>query len=255
MKIGLEYIKYRWKAKKRHGIHSPFVYDLTDNCLKKSIDKKNQSQLNAVFEQLRNNQSEIIIQDFGVGSKKLSNVRKVSSIFNTSSSHGKYGSLLFKLSNHYKPNRILELGTSLGVGTAYLKLGHPASKITTLEACPGTWEVANSTFKKLELNEISSILTTFDEYLKKARNESFDLVFVDGHHDGKALLDYMDHLRRITHDQTIFVLDDIRWSSSMLDAWQNIIADKQYHVTLDFFRFGIVIRRPQQTKEHFLLKL
>jgi hypothetical protein len=28
-----EYIKYRWKAKSRHGIHSPFVYQLIDKCL------------------------------------------------------------------------------------------------------------------------------------------------------------------------------------------------------------------------------
>jgi hypothetical protein len=30
----IEIIKYTWKAKGRHGIHSPFVYDLLDNCFK-----------------------------------------------------------------------------------------------------------------------------------------------------------------------------------------------------------------------------
>lgn len=29
----VEYLKYRWKAKSRHGIHSPFVYHLIDECL------------------------------------------------------------------------------------------------------------------------------------------------------------------------------------------------------------------------------
>jgi len=32
-----EYLKYRWKAKTRHGIHSPFVYDFIENVL---LDKK-----------------------------------------------------------------------------------------------------------------------------------------------------------------------------------------------------------------------
>lgn len=29
----IQYLKYRLKAKNRHGIHSPFVYALTDQCL------------------------------------------------------------------------------------------------------------------------------------------------------------------------------------------------------------------------------
>ena len=29
----IEYIKYRLKARNRHGIHSPFVYELIDKCL------------------------------------------------------------------------------------------------------------------------------------------------------------------------------------------------------------------------------
>ncbi|OSZ82734.1 hypothetical protein CAP35_05585 [Chitinophagaceae bacterium IBVUCB1] len=29
----IQYLQYRWKAKTRHGIHSPFVYAFIDNCL------------------------------------------------------------------------------------------------------------------------------------------------------------------------------------------------------------------------------
>jgi hypothetical protein len=36
----IEIIKYTWKAKGRHGIHSPFVYDLMDQCFRKPISGK-----------------------------------------------------------------------------------------------------------------------------------------------------------------------------------------------------------------------
>ena len=36
----IEIIKYTWKAKGRHGIHSPFVYDLLDNCFKIPVSKE-----------------------------------------------------------------------------------------------------------------------------------------------------------------------------------------------------------------------
>lgn len=36
----IEIIKYTWKAKGRHGIHSPFVYDLLDNCFKIPVSRE-----------------------------------------------------------------------------------------------------------------------------------------------------------------------------------------------------------------------
>jgi hypothetical protein len=35
----IEIIKYTWKAKGRHGIHSPFVYDLMDKCFKIPVSR------------------------------------------------------------------------------------------------------------------------------------------------------------------------------------------------------------------------
>ncbi|OFZ53450.1 MAG: hypothetical protein A3D92_06210, partial [Bacteroidetes bacterium RIFCSPHIGHO2_02_FULL_44_7] len=195
MKIGLEYIKYRWKARKRHGIHSPYVYTLSDQGLAIPLNSKEQRTLNGIFQMLKTDHSEIEIHDFGVGSKKLGKTRKISKIFRTSSSKGKYGKLLFQLCRHFEPHHILEFGTSLGVGTSYMKLGNPEALLTTVEACPNTRRVALRTFSLLGLEGIESVEMTFDNFLVGAQKTSFDLVYIDGHHDGKALLHYLEKLR------------------------------------------------------------
>ena len=98
-------------------------------------------------------------------------------------------------------------------------------------------------------------MSTFDYFLENYTGDQFDLVFVDGHHDGEALKKYMSQLEKFTHNDTIFILDDIRWSDSMLDAWKWFVQHPDYHVTMDLFRMGIVLKRPQQVKEHFTIKL
>ena len=81
------------------------------------------------------------------------------------------------------------------------------------------------------------------------------MVYIDGHHDGIALLNYLHSVEPFTHDETIFLLDDIRWSQSMLDAWNQLKEDEKYHVSIDFFRMGMLVKRPCQRKENFTLKL
>lgn len=44
-----EYIKYRLKAKTRHGIHSPFVYAFIDNCLGSKSSLSLEERINAYF--------------------------------------------------------------------------------------------------------------------------------------------------------------------------------------------------------------
>lgn len=251
----LEYIKYRWNAKGRHGTHSPFVYDLVDKCFQLEVDSEFIRERNLLFQKLKKNRETITIEDFGAGSKYLSNQRRIQQIFNTSSSKGKYGDLLFRLSKHYKPHNVLEFGTSLGIGTINLFKGNPTAKIVTVEACRATRKEAIKNFESVSYAQIESICSTFQDFLQNYKGERFDIVFIDGHHNGEALINYLKQLQPITHNDTIFILDDIRWSNSMFTAWQSIISSQDYHVTIDLFRMGIILKRPQQEKEHFIVKL
>ena len=250
----IEYIIYRLKAKNRHGIHSPFVYDFINKCLTTKIDKKFLYTRKKLFKKIKNNSTSIKTNDFGAGSKKLKSFRKISSIFNTSSSKGKFSILLFKISNFYKPNTILELGTSLGIGSFHLSNGNQTSKLTTIEACSNTAEIAIQNFEFTNTQNIKTIISTFENFFENEPQEIYDLIFIDGHHNGNALMAYLEKLKKYSHNDTIFILDDIRWSSSMKNAWQEIVKDEYFNLTIDLFRMGIIIPRKQQQKEHFVIK-
>lgn len=255
MFLPLEYIKYRWNAKGRHGIHSPFVYDFVDTCLQIQMESSDAHQLNKLFKILKTSTQSIDIQDFGAGSKKLGTKRAISAIFKMSSSKGKYGELLYRLGKHYEPKEILEFGTSLGVGTTYFALGSKTSNtnITTVEACANTRSVALENLS--DFTSIESKLGTFVEYIAELPKEKqFDVIFIDGHHDGEALLHYLDQLQKHSHDETIFILDDIRWSNSMKSAWDTIENDPRFHLTMDLFRVGVILKRTHQEKEKFLIR-
>lgn len=253
MKIGIEYIKYRRKARKRHGIHSPFVFNLSDMCLQIPVDDKDRKLLNSLIHKLKGDHSTIEIADYGAGSKQMGKSRRISEILKNSSSKGKYGRLLYQMCRYYKPRNILEMGTSLGIGSIQMALGSPESLITTIEACPNTKNKANENFDFAGIQP-NVINDTFEHYLSSESPKEFDLIFVDGHHDGVALLRYMDLLRSFSHNETMFILDDIRWSDSMFKAWNDLIQDPEYHLSIDLFRMGILSKRPQQAKEHFTLR-
>lgn len=252
MNIVLEYIKYRLNAKYLHGVHSPFVYDFMKNAMGIYIKEQHQKEILQCISNVNSNKKEIIVQDYGAKSKKLKGKRSVREIFKTSSSYGKNALLLYRISNYFKPKRILELGTSVGIGCLHLHLGYPSAHITSVEGCQETFNLAK---QNLESTNIELINSTFYDYIKSLNEESFDLIFIDGHHDGEALKYYLKLLSDYIHNDTIIVLDDIRWSNSMYNAWNKIKLEKKYHLSMDFFRMGILMKRPQQEKEYFILKL
>ena len=255
MNLGFEYIKYRWKAKGRRTNRSPFIQDFTGNCLNINKDSEDYLIINSLINTLNKDKKQIEIEDFGAGSKKLGNQRSINLILKTSSSKGKYGDFLYRICKHYQFENILEFGTSLGIGSIHMQLGSKTSKITTVEACENTRELALSNFKGIEANLITSIHSTFDIFLKDSATNVFDMIFVDGHHDGDALLRYMKSLEAYSDDNTIFILDDIRWSDSMLLAWNTLKESDEFHIIIDLFRFVMLIIKSSHTKEEHYIRL
>lgn len=250
MNILSEYFIYRYTAKSKFRIHSPFVFDFVTKCMTVEMEKTTKEKLKKIKKNYADSTEQIEINDLGAGSKKLKKHRKIAAIAKTSASKGNYALLLYQLVRHYKCAKILELGTSLGIGTFHLASANDGSQITTVDACLETQNRAIQTAKDNGFTSINFVHSDFTSFIEQ-NQAIYDLIFIDGHHDGTALLTYLEQLKKYAHAETIFVIDDIRWSTDMRQAWEYIKAEHCFHLSLDLFRMGIVIPRPEQAKEHF----
>lgn len=242
------------KSKGRHGIHSPFVFEFVDNCLTTKVDKNFLTARKKWLQKLKKNKEQFKIIDLGVGSKQMGKTRSVSELAKNASSKGVYGDVLWKIAQHYKPVLTLELGTSIGTGTIHLKSGNPAGHIITVEGCDAILSRASQQFDYWKLSGITTIRSSFDDFVKLPAIGKYDLIFLDGNHSGKATILYIDALFENTHSNTAFILDDIRWSEDMWDCWKYLSSDPRFHVSIDLGRMGILWRREEQTKEQFTIR-
>ena len=255
----LKYIKYKLTArhKKGFGIHSPFLYNLIRNVLMLNTNYYALDDIADLRYDLLNCSEKINVQDFGAGSKIMkSNSRKIKDIAKHSAINEKFGEMLFRLIEYFKPNTIIELGTSLGIGTLYLAMPNSKAKVFTIEGCKETAKQATENFTKLNVNNISQIIGNIDIELPKLLSNinKLDFVYFDGNHQKQATLNYFNLCLEKTHNDTIFYFDDIHWSKGMESAWEEIKKNKKVTLTIDLFFSGIVFFKKELSKEDFIIK-
>jgi predicted O-methyltransferase YrrM len=257
--IAKQYLQYWLKAKNRHGVHSPFIYAFNDEVLADSRKFYHWIAIEELRKVLLQNNSTILIEDFGAGSHHAdSNIRTIKSIAKYAAKQKKHGELLFKMVNYYGAKNILELGTSLGIGTSYMAAANANAHVTTIEGSKSIAAEATKNFDHLKLKNITQIIGKFDDVLPKIStvNNSFDFVFVDGNHQYEATITYFETLLPNMPEESILVFDDIHWSSGMWQAWNKIINHPQVLLSVDVFQFGIIFfRKEAKEKQHFVLKL
>ncbi len=250
-----KYLTFLLHSTNQHGVHSPFVYDLVTKCF---YDKQ-QYPAYKILETHRNlllsDTASITVTDYGAGSRVFkSDQRAVSEIAKNAGISVKRQQLLFRLAQYFKPTQVLELGTSLGMGTMALALGAPSVKIFSVEGCSATSATAKRYFKEFGIKNSTCSTQTFETFFQQNKTENFDFVYIDGNHSKEATLNYFKILLKHIHNDTMLLFDDIYWSTQMTEAWQEIIAQPTVTVSIDTFQWGMVFFRKEQPKEHFVIR-
>ncbi len=251
------YFQYRWNSRSSFGVHPPFLFDLVTKVFENTAINENFLPLEALKQKLMKEKGIISVTDLGAGTTSgLGKTREIGYIARTSSKPAKYGRLLFRLAEYFKPETILELGTSLGFSSAYLALGNPLSKVITIEGCPNIAGLAQANFDKLNIQNIQLVVGNFDENLPAILNEQtrIDFVFIDGNHKEEPTINYFEQCLSKADNETVFIIDDIHWSEGMENAWNQISNHPLVTLSVDIFSMGIIFIKKELTKQHFIIR-
>jgi len=255
--IILRYLRYYLSAKSRHQIRSPFVQQFAAKVLDDRRRYYAFSDIEVLRKLLLRDNSTIKVTDYGAGSQvDAHKTRKIKSITRYSATSPFFCRVLFRLINLYKPETLLELGTSMGISTMYQQAAAKNARFVTIEGCPHIAEMAQQNFRRLQVeNDIELVNGRFNAVLSDtlAQFKQLDYVFIDGNHREKPTLDYFEQCLEYAHDDSVFVFDDIHWSAEMEAAWATIKAHPAVTLSIDLFFCGVVFFRKEQPKAHYTL--
>ncbi|GLB50829.1 O-methyltransferase [Neptunitalea lumnitzerae] len=253
------YFKFIAKSTNQHGVHSPFVYDFVTKCCYNKAKQPEYKQIKNYRKTLFKNTTTITVEDFGAGSKVFkSNQRAIHKIAKTAGITYRRAKLLYRITNYFSPETILEIGTSLGMATFPMALGSKKAKITSIEGCNNTAKTAAASLQKFNIKNTKIEIAEFTSFLNqlpKINQKPFDLIYFDGNHTKIDTLNYFELLLPYKHNNSVWIFDDIHWSKEMTEAWEIIKEHPEVQVTIDSFYWGIVFFRKEQAKQNFTIRL
>lgn len=281
------FIQFYFKAKTKYSVHSPFVFEFVNDILEDDRQYYVFKETDILRGLLQESPDTVEVVDLGAGSHTdgVKKYRNVSSIAKSAVSPHFQCEWLFRICNAYKPLKIIELGTSLGVSTIYFAEGSPQNAVVkTLEGSREIARLAKRNFEwfynsfkkyglrfhnseiveKVELEDkphpnfkkIEVIEGNFDETLGKTLKSlgQLDLAFIDGNHRYEPTIRYFKTCLEYITPKSILIFDDVHWSDEMEMAWQEIQSHSSVKVSIDLFWCGIVFfRNENKEKEHFSL--
>ena len=256
------------KEKKTYwrGIHSPFFFDLArhlegggryvdvayDQGLVKAID-----QIESLRHRLRRSSDFIEVNDCGAGSRVFKGrFREVKKITRHVLQGKKVAFALLRVLIFWRTQgrskKILEMGTSLGLTTAYLAAS--GWDVETWEGCQQTANYARKNWKALGCeDQIKSQVGTFKSLMDDSQG-GWDVVFLDGHHDRDATLAYVECLKTKLNPGGAILVDDIDWSKGMKGAWDKLLDDPHWNATMTWRGKGWLFNRVGEIEQHLKLR-
>ena len=270
-----------------HGVHSPYLFEWVRMVMSDKNTYYVWDEIEEIRQEMLKDTRELEFVDYGSGGPlptspskgRSANMRRVCDIAKGSLARRKEAQLLARLvgwlgrplltspsrggigdeaSEDRKGLTIVELGTSLGVTTAYLAAMDSRNKVVTYEGCPAVAEVARANWEKLGLSNIACVvgeITVDSLQLAVYSLSGIDVAFIDANHTCEATLTYFNALASRVHEKSVVVVDDIHYNEDMEKAWKAICADERVTTTMDLYRMGLVFFDKHYWRKHYKIRI
>ena len=150
---------------------------------------------------------------------------------------------------------ILELGTSLGITTAYMAAMDSRNKVVTYEGCSGVAAIAEENWKSLGIRNIECRVGEITADMLERDLDKVDVAFIDANHTYTSTLAYFNVLAKKVHAKSVIVVDDIHYNPEMERAWKEICADERVTSTMDLYQMGLVFFDQHYWKRHYGIRV
>lgn len=251
IKVRLQYV-LRAHYRKGHWVHSPFTFHTLNYVIFERTPYYSFSVIENLRQQLQHNNTPLNLQPLGTSKAKTTTIARE---LKNSAKSPRLAQLLQRLCASNQSHYIVELGTNLGLSTAYLASNNTQSQVYTLEGQPELCQIARQNFKQLHLNNIQIIEGNIDDTLPRLIQQipQIDLLFIDANHQYQATINYYNLAKSKVHKNTIIIFDDIHWSKGMQQAWNEIRQDPDIRLAIDIFHMGIVWFNTDIPKQHYIV--
>ena len=246
------------------GIHSPYLFYIVRMLLRDENSFYCWETIEKRRRQLLHDERVLDVVDYGSAGSPTGTVvqRRVSEIASTHLEQPKVAQVLFRIAHYMgheqqRPLNILELGTSLGITTAYLAMADSRNNVVTLEGSRAVLNVAKEQWRALKLENIHWQQGNIDHTLSiYAREETqWDVVFVDANHTYEATMRYVGTLLDRMSEKGVLAVDDIHYSKEMERAWEELKADERVTTSMDLYHAGLLFVDKHYLKRHYRIYL
>ena len=265
---------YRAKSWLRHqltawntggeGVHSPYLFEWVRMVMMDKNAYYIWGEIERCREKMLRDERVLRFVDFGSGAKEKGEVRerRVRELAKNSLASKRYAQVLSRLVNwlgetqeEKKGLKIVELGTSLGITTAYLAAMDSRNTMVTYEGCEDVANVARENWNRLNISNISCVIGEINIERLAQDIEQLDVAFIDANHTYASTCQYFDVLAGKVHEKSVIVVDDIHHSAEMERAWKEICSDERVTSTIDLYQMGLVFFDKHYWKRHYTMRL
>ena len=167
----------------------------------------------------------------------------------------KNAKMLFRITNHFTPAHILQIGTSYGVSSASMMAANSHARITLYEPHLDRFEVTMQVLKPYAyaISVLDSLATAIAQYRQALTDSDLPFVLVnDLPHD-----DDFDSLREFLFNllakNVVIIMRNISRNTRLKVLWQECQQQATHGQTFTNEKIGVIVANPKLQREDFLL--